>query len=175
MESGVAAIGTRDVQTNRFEFKSGWCIRPEKFEELRRYQVFPEDILCTIVGASIGRFCVVPNDIPLAFTTKHIQALTLDMKVANARFVSYMLNFHRRCRETLFSQVEGSAQPSLNAEKVPATALPLPRLPEQRRIVAYLDELQKQSDTLKALQAETSTELNALMPSILDKAFRGEL
>src|ERR1700730_11543134 len=29
VESGVAAIGTRDVQTNRFEFKSGWCVRPD--------------------------------------------------------------------------------------------------------------------------------------------------
>jgi hypothetical protein len=30
-------------------------------------------------------------------------------------------------------------------------------------------------DALKRLQAETATELNALLPSILDKAFRGEL
>jgi hypothetical protein len=29
--------------------------------------------------------------------------------------------------------------------------------------------------TLKVLQAETTTELDALMPSILEKAFRGEL
>lgn len=175
IESGVAAIGTRDVQANRFEFKSGWCVRPEKFEELRRYQVFPGDILCTIVGASIGRFCVVPNDIPLAFTTKHIQALTLDMATADARFVSYMLNFHRRCRESLFSQVEGSAQPSLNAQKVLATELPLPPLPEQRRVVAYLDDLQAKIDTLKKTQSETAIELDALMPSILDKAFKGAL
>ena len=39
---------------------------------------------------------------------------------------------------------------------------------EQRRIVAHLD-------ALKHLQAETAAELNALLPSILDKAFKGEL
>jgi type I restriction enzyme S subunit len=50
-----------------------------------------------------------------------------------------------------------------------------PPLQEQRRIVAHLDHLQKETDALKALQAETSVELDALMPSILDKAFRGEL
>jgi hypothetical protein len=38
----------------------------------------------------------------------------------------------------------------------------------------YLDDLQKETDALKALQSETSTELDALMPSILDKAFRGK-
>jgi len=30
-------------------------------------------------------------------------------------------------------------------------------------------------DRLKALQAETAAELDALLPSILDRAFKGEL
>jgi type I restriction enzyme S subunit len=53
--------------------------------------------------------------------------------------------------------------------------LPVPPLPEQRRIILRLDELQQQTDSLKALQKDTSVELDAIMPSILDKAFRGEL
>jgi len=174
-QSGIAAIGTRDVQTDHFELKSGWFVSPERFEQLRRYQVFAGDILCTIVGASIGRFCVVPHDVPLAFTTKHIQAITLDLDKSEPRFVSLMLNFHRRCRESLFSQVEGSAQPSLNAGKVLGTELPLPSLLEQRRIVAEVAALQAEVDKLKRLQSETAGEMDALLPSILDKAFKGEL
>jgi len=53
--------------------------------------------------------------------------------------------------------------------------IPLPDIAEQRRIVAYLDGLQAKVDQLKALQAQTAAELDALLPSILDKAFRGEL
>jgi type I restriction enzyme S subunit len=174
-ESGVAAIGTRDVQTNRFQLQGGWFISPEKFERFRHYKVFSGDVLCTIVGASIGRFCVVPDDIPLAFTTKHVQALTLDSTKVEPRFVSWMLNFHQRCRESLFSQVEGSAQPSLNAGKVLRTSLPLPSLSEQRRIVAELDALEAEVEELKSLQADTAAELDALLPSILDRAFNGEL
>ena len=34
---------------------------------------------------------------------------------------------------------------------------------------------QPELDTLKRLQAETAAELDALLPSILDRAFRGEL
>ncbi|MGD0261974.1 MAG: hypothetical protein ABSD29_19570 [Verrucomicrobiota bacterium] len=52
---------------------------------------------------------------------------------------------------------------------------PLDALFEQRRIVAELDALQAGLDALKRLQAETATELDALLPAILDKAFRGEL
>lgn len=55
------------------------------------------------------------------------------------------------------------------------TKLAVPPVPEQRRIVARLGELQQETDSLEALQAETSTELDAFMPSILAKAFRGEL
>ena len=43
------------------------------------------------------------------------------------------------------------------------------------RIVAYLDGLQAKVDDLRRLQAETQKELDALMPSVLAKAFAGEL
>lgn len=52
--------------------------------------------------------------------------------------------------------------------------LPCPPLIEQRRIVAYLDGLQAQVDELTALQDATQAELDALLPSVLDRAFRGE-
>ena len=48
-------------------------------------------------------------------------------------------------------------------------------LPEQRRIVSELDALQAEGDVLERVQAETAAELDALMPSILSKAFNGEL
>ena len=53
--------------------------------------------------------------------------------------------------------------------------IPVPPLAEQRRIVAELDALQAEVDALKRLQAETAAELAALLPAILDKAFKGEL
>jgi hypothetical protein len=48
-------------------------------------------------------------------------------------------------------------------------------LAEQRRIVAELDALQAEVDALKRQQAATAAELDALLPAILDKAFKGEL
>jgi type I restriction enzyme, S subunit len=48
-------------------------------------------------------------------------------------------------------------------------------LDEQRRIVAYLDGLQAKVNELRELQSASRKELSALMPSVLDRAFRGEL
>ena len=41
--------------------------------------------------------------------------------------------------------------------------------------MAYLDNLQAKVDALEKLQAETAAELAALLPSVLDKAFKGQL
>ena len=43
------------------------------------------------------------------------------------------------------------------------------------KLIAYLGNLQAKVDTVKRLQAETQAELEALLPSVLDRAFRGEL
>lgn len=63
----------------------------------------------------------------------------------------------------------------LETTKLLDTKLSLPPLPEQRRIVAELDALQAEVDALKRLQAETSAELDALLPAILDRAFKNAL
>ncbi len=63
----------------------------------------------------------------------------------------------------------------VNQGHIASTSIAVPPLVEQRLIVEYLDGLQAKVDTLKKLQAETAAELDALLPSILDKAFKGEL
>ena len=49
--------------------------------------------------------------------------------------------------------------------------MPLPSLPVQQR----LRQVKGRTDSMKKLQAETAAELAALLPSILDKAFKGEM
>jgi type I restriction enzyme, S subunit len=46
---------------------------------------------------------------------------------------------------------------------------------EQRCIVAYLDSVQARLASLRELQSQTQEELDALFPSMLDRAFKGEL
>jgi type I restriction enzyme S subunit len=69
----------------------------------------------------------------------------------------------------------GQGQPNMNTEMTKQMVVPVPPLPEQCRIVAELDALQAEVDALKTLQSETSAGLDALLPAVLDKAFKGEL
>jgi type I restriction enzyme S subunit len=65
--------------------------------------------------------------------------------------------------------------PKLNRKQLFAFDFTHPALEEQRKIIAELDVLQTEVDTLTHKQAETAAELDALLPTILDRAFKGQL
>lgn len=86
--------------------------------------------------------------------------------------------FHSsEARTYIESQIIGSSStmPKISQPKLKAMLVPALALDEQRRIVGYLDGLAGQVAALARLQSETAAELDALLPSILDKAFKGEL
>ena len=65
--------------------------------------------------------------------------------------------------------------PKLNRKQLFGFGFTHPPLTEQRRIMSELDALQTEVDSLKRLQAETAAELDALLPAVLDRAFKAEL
>jgi type I restriction enzyme S subunit len=60
----------------------------------------------------------------------------------------------------------------LETTKLLNTRIPVPSMGEQHRIVDEFNALQAEIDDLKRLQSESETELEALLPSVLSKAFR---
>lgn len=92
--------------------------------------------------------------------------------VATARFIC----FHLLTPEGLHEIGEaspGSADRNrtLNSKMLLRVPIPVPPFEQQ----VWFDQLCHQVDALKRLQAETAAELDALLPSVLDKAFKGEL
>jgi type I restriction enzyme S subunit len=144
------------------------------FPSISRYIINSSDVYITIAG-TIGYPGTVPQELDGANLTENAARLVFHSQTEVLKeYVVYMLRSpqvqdHFRVKQTL------AAQPKLALHRIGATQLPVPPLPEQRRIVAELDALQAQVDALKRLQAETAAELDALLPSILDKAFKGEL
>jgi type I restriction enzyme S subunit len=65
----------------------------------------------------------------------------------------------------------GDRRQRVQPEKILSHSVWLPPMKLQDQIA----QAQKQVDALKKLQTETTAEIDALLPSILDKAFKGEL
>jgi type I restriction enzyme S subunit len=122
----------------------------------------------------VGKCAVFYIEGEYAFAS-YIIRLRLNLERADPRLVAAYINSPAG-RTYMFSErKQMTGQANVNATKLKALPIALPPLPEQHRIVAYLDNLQSKVDALKRLQAETAAELDALLPSILDKAFKGEL
>ena len=122
----------------------------------------------------VGKCAVFDQDRDFAFASYLIR-LRLDTDKAEPRLVASYINSPVG-RAYMFSErKQMTGQANVNATKLKALPIALPPLAEQRRIVAELDALQAEVNALKRLQAESAVELDALLPSILDKAFKGEL
>lgn len=69
----------------------------------------------------------------------------------------------------------GSAQPTIPLRRIRALPIPVPGLQEQERVVAELDAARVLLQELKREDGSSAAELDALMPAILDRAFKGGL
>jgi type I restriction enzyme S subunit len=103
--------------------------------------------------------------------------LEVNPSCADAKFVHRWL-MSIPVRDYIASAAKGTSPTMKKIKQGTVMRIPFPSalpLPEQRRFVAYLDGLQSKVDALKRLQAETATELDALLPCVLDMAFKGKL
>jgi len=172
-EGGVPFLFISHVVRGVINFTNCKYVPVEYFESIAPSRVpRREDVLYTTVG-SYGVPCLVDTDRPFCFQ-RHIALIRPKRQCVLPRYLVWALR-----SKDVFNQATtlatGSAQLTLPLRGLRMLSFPLPDLVVQRRVVAYLDALQEKTNALKTLQAETSAELDALMPSIHDKAFRGEL
>jgi len=149
-------------------------VDPPDGEQGRSAFLAPGDLLIVITGATVGRCSVFTDNHEPGLVSQHVAICRLPNAEVDPAFVLWGLRSPQG-QEQLLGQRYGQGKPGLNLTNIRRIELPFPPLSDQRRIVAYLDDLEARVDSLKALQAKTAAELDALLPSILDKAFKGEL
>jgi type I restriction enzyme, S subunit len=172
--NGIPFIFISNITTGTLNFDNCNWVSPEYFANIAPQRI-PQrgDILYTAVGATYGTPCIVDTDQPFCFQ-RHIAIIKPNSELVETRFLKLVLSSSYIYDQATRS-ITGSAQPTVPLKGIRNFNIPLPSLVEQRRIVAYLDGLQAQVEALKAMQAATAAELDALLPSVLDRAFRGEL
>ncbi len=122
----------------------------------------------------VGKCAVFDVDGEYGFASYLIR-LRLNQDTAEPKLIANYINSPMGRAYMFAERKQMTGQANVNSKKLKSLPIVLPSLPEQRQIVAELDALQVEVDAVKRLQAETAAELDALLPSILDKAFKGEL
>ena len=107
--------------------------------------------------------------------TGHLFRVRFDQRRCLPAYAFAVLRGSRNARDQIFGQVRGATRPGFNTTLLSRVEIPLPSLEQQSRIIARLEQLSASLDQVRSLHKRTSAEFEALMPSILDRAFRGEL
>jgi type I restriction enzyme S subunit len=140
------------VISGKYHFRGGSVLYSKIRPYLRKAVVVPFEGLCS---ADVYAFDTINPKMQPAF---------LKYALIAPDFTEYACRVSGRTR-----------MPKLNQKQLFSYSMRFPPLSEQARIVTYLDGLHGQVDCIKTFQSRSAAELDALLPSILDKAFKGEL
>ena len=149
-------------------------ITPPPGDQGRTAMLQRGDLMLVITGATVGRVSVFREGLEPGFVSQHVAICRLPVDQVDPEFVLWGLRGPEG-QAQLLGQRYGQGKPGLNLSNIRALRLPFPAMTDQRNTVAEMHAMQAQVDSLKRVQTETATELDALLPAILDRAFKGEL
>ena len=174
-EAGVRFYRAQDIGSNNKVIKNAKVfVAPPPGEQGRSAMLLSGDLMFVITGATVGRCAIFEDNLEPGLVSQHVAICRLPADKILPEYALWSMRSPYG-QSQLLGQRYGQGKPGLNLSNIRALSLPIPALPYQRRVVSYLDNLNSKVDSIKRLQAETSAELDAMLPSILDKAFRGEL
>jgi type I restriction enzyme S subunit len=171
LKVGAVSFGLFDDRENK--------ALPVSFVPITRFEVKPGDFLMSRANTRelVGACAVVRATRPrLMLSDKTFRFVFREPLEVVPEYLEQVLKA-RALRDQIEAQASGTSPTMKNISQEKVLALRVPRRPlaEQHKIVGELAVLQAKVDALKPLQADTAAELEALMPALLDRAFRGEL
>ena len=137
VESGVPLLGIDNVLPERFVPDFRRFVSPKKAVQLHRYRVRPRDLMITIMG-TVGRCCVVPEDIGEALSSKHVWTLSLNQDLYSPFLACLQINHSPWVHDHFARDEQGGIMASIRSETLRKTQLPTPPPPEMLRIEQVL-------------------------------------
>lgn len=139
-------------------------------DEMPKYRLKTNDIVFARTGATTGKSFLI-EEAPEAVFASYLIRLRLQNGRLLPKFVSFFFQSNTYWKSVREGST-GSAQGGFNATKLGGLTIPIPPIPEQRRIVAVLDKAFAAIATAKANTEKNLQNARALLQSELDTIFQ---
>lgn len=146
--------------------------------ELARWRLLPGDVLIIEGNGSasqIGRTALFRGEIDNCVHQNHVIRIRPDPTRIDPEFLNMYLNSPVGQTEVQAQSRSTSGLRTLSVGRIKSIEVPAMPLSQQSRIISELADLRRKIAVISRLQAESTEEINVLLPAILDRAFRGEL
>lgn len=170
VDEGIAVLGIDNAVKNKFQWAERRFITHEKYEELRRYRVFPRDVIITIMGTT-GRSAVVPDNIPEAITTKHLASITCDQNKLLPEVLSFAIHSDPVVIDQIRAANKGAIMDGLNLGIIRQIEIRKPPMRQQQK---FADLMRKSHSSIQKMITPTG-DGSDLFACLSQRAFRGEL
>ena len=172
--SGVPLVFVRDIRAERFGGDGTKFVSTTKAAELASHAVRGGDVLVTKMGEPPGDTAVYPLDRPPGVITADCIKLTPYSGVTSSAFLRLCIR-SPLVRDQIAQQTMGVAQQKLSLARFREVTIPLPPLPEQRRIVEKVEALLEQVNRAKERLERVPRILKRFRQAVLAAACSGEL
>jgi type I restriction enzyme S subunit len=146
VESGVPLLGIDNVFPEKFERSYTRFVNSQKAKRLERYLVRPGDIMITIMG-TVGRCCVVPEDVGIALSSKHTWTISLNKNIYSPYLACLQINYAPWVLRHFANDEQGGIMASIKSDTLRSTLLPVPPPEEisiiEERMQAISSDLQR--------------------------------
>ncbi len=173
--SGVPVVAVGNLTGMGFTKEGLYFVSDAKAEQLARFDIQAGDVLFARSGATLGKVCVAPPDAKDWRMTGHILRARLNRHFLLPDFCVFALRGDPAVTRQVFGSVQGTTRPGYNTTLLESIALPLAPLPEQQEIVRRVEGLFALADQLELRLAKARGQVDKLTPSLLARAFAGQL
>lgn len=135
-DSGTTLIRSQNIYDFSFAKEGLVFINDEAADKLKNVTLQEKDILLNITGDSVGRCCIVPNELLPARVNQHVAIIRTDSN-NSAEFLLYALN-EKRTKERLLNQVHGGTRKALTKGIIEEFNISIPSFEEQKSIASIL-------------------------------------
>lgn len=166
MDSGIPFLGIDNVLPEEFVPLFKRFVAPKKARQLKKFRVRPRDVMITVMG-TVGRCCVVPDDIGEALSSKHVWTLSFDEQAYSPYLACLQINHAPWVLNHFRRDMQGGIMEAIRSETLRSTPLPVPPPDERREIESRLRAMSTGLGTNHEVLRKLSRLKTALMQDLL--------